>query len=349
MKDKVLKYFAASNSYGGFVSYFDRVFPSREFGRIYVLKGGPGTGKSSFMRSVSKKLLVSGATVEEIYCSSDPNSLDGIIATNGENRIAVLDGTAPHERDAITPGVTDEIINLGEFWDVRWLAAKRDEVLKTNHIKGEAYATAYSYLSIAGKAEEKIKDILRGSFDFSAARAWVNKLIKECCLERNAPIKTALFSSFGKYGKYDLEIPTYLTKKQISIGGYEECAYFLLDILTQIIKEKNAGAIVSYSPLDPTHTNTLILGGELCVTTHDGVETIDANEFIKNGFTLDKERIKKANEIHGDALTEAARWFMIASDLHFRLEEIYSRAMDFEKIDMLTEKKHDEMEKILGL
>ena len=56
MKNQPLtkKFFAAANSFNGFVSYFDCIFDSKDFSKIYVLKGGPGTGKSSLMRSVKE-------------------------------------------------------------------------------------------------------------------------------------------------------------------------------------------------------------------------------------------------------------------------------------------------------
>ena len=47
-------------------------------------------------------------------CSSDNNSLDGIVIP--KLKIAILDGTA-HVVDPVFPGVVDEIINLGQFWD----------------------------------------------------------------------------------------------------------------------------------------------------------------------------------------------------------------------------------------
>ena len=46
------RYFAAANGYSGFRSYFSTLFDSKDFTRILVLKGGPGTGKSSFMKKI---------------------------------------------------------------------------------------------------------------------------------------------------------------------------------------------------------------------------------------------------------------------------------------------------------
>ena len=44
--------FAASNSCEGFKSYYGEIFAGPGIERLYVIKGGPGTGKSHFMRTV---------------------------------------------------------------------------------------------------------------------------------------------------------------------------------------------------------------------------------------------------------------------------------------------------------
>ena len=50
MKKSDIKYFLAANSCEGFYSVFDKAYlPDGEW-RAYIIKGGPGTGKSSFMK-----------------------------------------------------------------------------------------------------------------------------------------------------------------------------------------------------------------------------------------------------------------------------------------------------------
>ena len=90
-------FFASSNSYDGFVSYFDNVFNSKNYTRIFILKGGPGTGKSTIMKKVAEYADTMNFYNEAIYCSSDSNSLDGVIISNEKAKIAIIDGTAPHE------------------------------------------------------------------------------------------------------------------------------------------------------------------------------------------------------------------------------------------------------------
>ena len=132
MKNGIKKYFAAANGFYGFRSYFGTVFDRKEFDRVYILKGGPGTGKSTIMKRILAAFEENGFDCEIILCSSDPSSLDGVIIKTNETKVAILDGTAPHEEDTRYPGAIDEIINLGEAWNEKTLINHRDEIVNLN-------------------------------------------------------------------------------------------------------------------------------------------------------------------------------------------------------------------------
>ena len=61
---------------------------------IMILKGGPGVGKNTFMREIGRTMEQAGADVEYLWCSGDPDSLDGVVIP--ALRCAVCDGTSPH-------------------------------------------------------------------------------------------------------------------------------------------------------------------------------------------------------------------------------------------------------------
>ena len=69
--------------------------------RKIILKGGPGVGKSTFMKKVGKYFEAIGVNVEYHWCSSDNNSLDGVVI--GDHTVCLLDGTAPHIVDPQFP------------------------------------------------------------------------------------------------------------------------------------------------------------------------------------------------------------------------------------------------------
>ena len=93
MTGTIHKYFTCANSSQGFVNYFPSTLDQME--KIYILKGGPGTGKSTLMKKIGNHFLSRGQNVEHIYCSSDAASLDGVVLCG--SKTAVVDGTAPHD------------------------------------------------------------------------------------------------------------------------------------------------------------------------------------------------------------------------------------------------------------
>lgn len=149
MENKFLKYFLAANSSEGFVSYFDRNYDYNDDWRAYIIKGGPGTGKSSFMKYIVVNAIDKGYTVELCPCSSDPDSLDGVIIK--EIKTIILDGTSPHEVEPRLPGVCEEIINLGEFWNDKKLRDNTQKIIDITNKNKKLHKTASAYISISGE------------------------------------------------------------------------------------------------------------------------------------------------------------------------------------------------------
>ena len=91
---KDIKSFLGANTPNGFHSLFGQLYNPYKDSRMYIIKGGPGTGKSSFMKKVAKAASSLALDTEQIFCSSDPDSLDGVIVP--QLGLCIADGTAPH-------------------------------------------------------------------------------------------------------------------------------------------------------------------------------------------------------------------------------------------------------------
>ncbi|NLM38347.1 MAG: ATPase [Firmicutes bacterium] len=143
---QIRHFFAGGNTGVGFHSFYDQVVgPGPD--HIYILKGGPGTGKSTFMKQIGEALLAHGFDLEYLHCSSDHNSLDGLLIP--ALKTAFLDGTAPHTIDPVSPGAVDEIIDLGVFWDSKALKANQSRIVETGKKKKACFERAYVYLNAA--------------------------------------------------------------------------------------------------------------------------------------------------------------------------------------------------------
>lgn len=343
-------YFAAANGFSGFRSYFDEIFSPEKYERLYILKGGPGTGKSSFMRAVKNKVEESGAECEEILCSSDPKSLDGIICEKNNKKIAILDGTAPHERDAQLPGAIDEIINLGESWDSRWLSSQREKIYSLCKEKKRAYKNAYSYLSIAGAANTEICKMAEVMYRREIAKKRIKNIAEEFLRDKSADIDTRLITAFSKDGEVRLNTPFLVAEKVFSVSSEREiCHLFMNDLSIELVR---CGAKFTRFPsvFDDKKTEGVFLHETRTayIIGADG-EALDLSELCSSDKRVDSEGAKLLKRIESDSLCEASRWFGIASDFHFRLEEIYSRSMNFDKNEEIIGRKLEEIYAILEL
>ena len=196
--------FLGANTPDGFVHYFDSIVSMFDLKKLYILKGGNGIGKSTFIKNFAEKLhithsktltdsplakggaasaaggaaLASGGAdcdVIWIHCPADPKSLDGaIIESLG---IGIIDGTAPHMIDPQYPGIIDEIVNLGDFIDPARLDITRAQIDDINTQKRELYRAAYDALARARALHHELENSYKDAVDFAAINALCNKLI----------------------------------------------------------------------------------------------------------------------------------------------------------------------------
>ncbi len=151
-----IQYFLGSNSPAGFYSLYSTLSDSRRIEQVYILKGGPGCGKSSFMRRVARHAQAAGQPAEEILCSGDPDSLDGVLLP-GLGAV-ILDGTAPHVIEPRCPGALDRYVDLSRFYDCAALRPLRAQLQSTTEQYKEHYQQAYRCLGAAGELRRNLQE-----------------------------------------------------------------------------------------------------------------------------------------------------------------------------------------------
>lgn len=172
-------YFASANTSEGFVSFFNDVL--KEAQRIYIIKGGPGCGKSSFMRKIGEEMLKDN-NVDFVPCSADAESLDAIFIQ--DKNIAIVDGTAPHVIDARYPGAVERIINFGELWNVDYLINNKKDIIYYIDKISEDYETFYGILKDAKGIHDILEEEYLKGMDFERANKIAANLIQKTIKER---------------------------------------------------------------------------------------------------------------------------------------------------------------------
>ena len=259
-------FFLASNSPKGFFSkmeFFDKELP--EGWKCNVIKGGPGCGKSTYMKKVASEIEDMGFDVEYIHCPSDPFSLDAIISH--DLKTCYVDGTAPHVIDPVYPGISGKIINLGETRKVNKLSKDKiyDLDLKSKELRNQSQKYLIAFRSILSNSiEKKIKTI---EVDF------LNKVSRE--ILKKVPKK-----SFPKKCKK--------TVRMISSMGPEGLLFFNLNFentkyLYEIQDDLNlASDIIMRKILDKLEGHNVII----CLNPISFNEKIEALIFPELSFAI---------------------------------------------------------------
>ncbi len=358
-KGKVRNMFPGGNTSKGFFSYYQYIINEEEAKRIFIMKGGPGVGKSSFMKKASEVMVQRGYDVEHMHCSSDNHSLDGVVIPG--LGVALIDGTAPHVTDPRSPGVIDEIINLGDYWDEAALCRNREKIIRIKNEIGGCFARAYRYLAAASCIYEDSAALYGSDVD----EAKVNILAKELITELLEGIPMSARVSRERRMFASAITPdgfvNYLDDLMIADNIYKLVGFpgagteKLLEKIKSAALERGLPVEAFYCAFDPAKLEHLIIPGlnsafttvnEYHSTDVCSLREIDFSEFLDERLTSLRRCEIEYNRTQFDVLLDKAIDLIhSAKDLHDELEACYIPAMNFKGVQ---EKWERVMERIIG-
>lgn len=102
---EIHRYFGAATGEGN-LDYIPEL--TTKISERYFIKGRPGTGKSTLLKSFAAAAVSRGFKTEIYHCSLEPNSLDMVVVR--DIGLCILDSTAPHEYFPVREG--DHIIDM---------------------------------------------------------------------------------------------------------------------------------------------------------------------------------------------------------------------------------------------
>lgn len=359
MYENKIAFFLGANLKEGFVSYFDTLHNLEKGHFTYIIKGGPGTGKSGLMKRIAKHFEDKGFTVIYIPCSSDPLSLDGIIIP--KLGVSLADGTAPHVMDPVYPGCRDEIVNVGSFWKGDFLAENEDEIISASKENKALLKKAARFISAAAEMQkdtfhcafETVDSAKLGRFTtrFSARNLpTVNQRTGQeyrCLISGITPVGRVIFK----------DTVTKLADEIIAIEDeYGAASRMIIESVKASAILAGYDVIACYCPLHPkTKAEHLIIPKlSLAITTSnaahradfEGVKRIHASRFY-NKKLLDqrRERIIFNRKATVELVGEASDILAEAKLAHDKLEKNYIEAMDFSALDRVGDKLIEKIEK----
>ena len=352
-----IKYFLGCSSPEGFHSFFGELCPTHSDGYTYIIKGGPGTGKSSLMKRINSALIGAGIETELIYCSSDPASLDGVYAPALNCWIA--DGTSPHTLEPKYPGAAQEIVDLGRFWDKDILRSRADEVIALTDENAACHRRCRRFLEASALLREDILRLTLGCTDTAKIKRAASRIASR---EFGTPT--------GRIGEESHRMISAVTPDGITFFGDTvkqlcERIYIieddniagsaaLLSLLRGYALSGGHDIITSPSPLSPDGEPEHLLIPDLSlgfVTSNklhpaefDGAVKISSSRFTdRAALRRHMSRLNFTKKAYGEFIGEAVASLESAKSIHDDLESIYISAMDFSHMDELAKRIAEDM------
>lgn len=355
MKKTVLpvSFFFGANNKAGYHSLYNTLYNPYEEGKHLILKGGPGTGKSTLMKKVAEKLERKGYYVERGFCSADPNSLDIVLAP--EINFSICDGTAPHTFDPQMPGVSEHIVDLGVGWDRKYLNSHIGEIgelLKDNSLQHKKVA---DYLKVASQIETESAAMCVNFIDEEKLERYVKRLANRIIPERkdasSGNIHKRFLSAVSPDGidvRYETVVA--LCEKIITVEDeFSAVSPFIAEYIGAYAVSNGYDIYQCYCPLFPQFKIEHVIIPELKTaiftqnsyhySIDDGERCVHASRFYdKDKFKANKEKLALQRKAKKELVDEAVRKLSLAKDIHDRLEEYYIKATDFDVINEIGEK-----------
>ena len=328
-------YYAAANTENGFKSLFDNVFSPKELSRIYIIKGGPGTGKSTLMRGIGKTAEKCGLRVEYYYCSADTASLDGVkIPDLG---IAMIDGTSPHTQDPRYPGACESIINLGRNFDVQKLKAERTRIEELTDECGTCYRRSVRFLRAAGETERLRLDVVFRAFDEEKARKTARRILSRF-KPKGGKYAERYVSAMGTKGAVHITNELEDGEKKVFISGKYGFEKLFIRVFAQEAAEGGYTVLRCPDVLLHDYTEGIYIkeAKTFYVISEESQEEINSMRFACNAaLGENRGKLRFADKCREALLQGALSELSKMGRMHDELESIYAEAMDFEANDRI--------------
>ena len=333
-------YFLGANSKDGFASLYTS-FPVLKGTKLHIIKGGPGCGKSSFMRRIGKEAERRGLRTECVLCSGDPDSLDGLYIE--ELNQAWVDGTAPHVTEPKVFGVDADYINLGQFVSCIDDETSRQKLSELSSSYKALYNSAYNYLNAAGSLREIVLPSFLSGEEYSILRKRISGIIKRSIKERvySLPcVRECFLSANSCDGLIRLGASIKeLCKQVVEIDNRFNCASRVIELAAEEASRLDLQVIVGRSPLCPEQAEAVLIPecslafirGDwgFDKVRHIRIDSLIAAD-LQRGY---RQEIKEAKQIEDEILCLAFEKLQQAKALHDKLEQEYRPYIDFEAVD----------------
>lgn len=342
-------YFLGANTPDGFFSYYNELFRDGRLRKTVILKGGPGCGKSTLMRAVGKQANDLGFESEQLLCSSDPNSLDGIIISDAG--LAIVDGTAPHILEPPLCGCGAEYLNLSACYRSSRLGERKKMLERVKQQNAACYPLASACFQAAKAAADALFALIKpeGLHAFTVALSGARR-----SASGSGSVLRRFYTALSPMGAMHCPLPCKTVwRLEDSYGA----APLVLSEAASRLQAAGFDIILGYSPLAPKSVVQLFIpelstaytaSDALFPYSYETAGVYDLDALCTQRFSAQDAR-HAASLLHlkNQAASEGIQFLSEAKQYHDRLEALYRDAVDFSFVEEETEKMKQQLVRML--
>ena len=344
-------YFLGASTPMGFYSLFSELYEPENGWRLYIIKGGPGTGKSTLMKKIAAECDRRGKLCERIHCSSDPLSLDAVIIPS--LKVSIADGTKPHTLEPQYPGVSEGIVDPGRFRNDRILRKDSENIIRLTKENSLQHKKCADFLSAAGSADNDTSSVVLSALRIERLHKFSEKLAEAkitAVSDKKGRVQKRFLSALTPEGLvlFRDTFADSCSKRIVLSDSFGFASSVMLRILSMNAVQKGLDCILCYCPMSPQYKpeHLIIPSLGLGFYTANRWHPDDFEPFVRvdcmrfyDQATLNrhKNRIAFNKRSRDELISEAVNRLSAAKVIHDELERYYIEAMDFDGFNEYSE------------
>ena len=343
-------YFLAANAPSGFLHFYDTLYDAERGDRVYLLRGGPGSGEIHPNGVLCLESGFGGAAdgAVPLPCRS---GFVGCRLVPKNWGLELLMATSPHFIEPKFPGLCEMEIELGRAWNTEALHDKRKSILALCRQEALLRARVKRYMEAVGtlmddsyridckcsdheKAFKLAKRLSMGYDDISRSRG------------RNGSETIRFLSAVTSKGIVFLDQTVTMQCDQIYVleDDLGAASGMVLSALKESMLQKGYDCILCPSPLAPSRKidHLLFPSLSLAVCTSSSLipvpcateRRIHARRFrLTDEIAQYKQHLRFNRRAVEELLKDTVLLLREANKLHGKVEEIYRQCTDYSVVD----------------
>ncbi len=334
----------------GYYSNLKNIYDPAKGWRAYLIKGGPGMGKSSLMKGVVADLAEKGFDWVAVPCPSDPDSLDGVIFPAA--KVAIMDATHPHIVDPQFPQLSEVTVELGHYCRKELIAPHRDALMAAAKENKALYDRAYRYIAAASSLMDDTYRLAARHTDMQSGAELGNRLANQLIPQRSqqSDEKVAFLSGITSKGHIFMgdTIDSLCSRVVVFQDELGAASRAFMSAVRFAALSRGHRIITCMCPFAPNEKPEHILVPELdlAFTTQNrylpqsrSVRRIHARRFSSpSGLAACRQRFAFNRRGAAELIKEACLSVEAAKKIHDDIEGYYILSMDFDKAQQWRKK-----------